>query len=127
MYIRKQYKSDYYMQHPPLILCIPRVSASISREYIFTIINKMNIGCIETLHEIPLQHSNNFKRIIIRVNWDLSSPDSKRIYSILSENRSIKIVHSMPWYWICVKYIKQGVKETRGGLDPALMKMISEN
>jgi hypothetical protein len=114
------------MQNQPIILCIPRVSASISSEYIFNIITKMNIGCIETLHEIPLQNSNKFKRIIIRVTWDLSSPKSQRIYSLLSENKSIKIIHSMPWYWICVKYIKQGVKETRGGLDPALVKMISE-
>jgi hypothetical protein len=113
------------MQNQTIILCIPRVSTSISREYIFNTISKMNIGNIETLHEIPLQHSNTFKRIIIRVNWDLSSPDSKRIYSILAENKSIKIVHSMPWYWICVKYIKQGVKETRGGLDPSLIKMIN--
>jgi len=126
LYIRN-YKSEHYMQHQPLILCIPRVSTSISREYIFNTITKMNIGNIETLHEIPLQNSNNFKRIIIRVNWDLSSPNAHRIHSILSENKSIKIVHSMPWYWICVKYIKQGVKETRGGLDPALIKMISEN
>jgi hypothetical protein len=115
------------MQNQSLILCIPRVSASISRDYIVNVIAKMNIGYIETLHEIPLQNSNNFKRIIIRVNWDLSSPNSHRIYSILSENKSIKIVHSMPWYWICVKYVKQGVKEVRGGLDPSLVKMISEN
>lgn len=115
------------MQNQPIILCIPRVSASIPREYIFNVIAKMSIGCIETLHEIPLQNSNNFKRIIIRINWDLSSPSSQRIYSILSENKSIKIVHSMPWYWICVKYVKQGVKEVRGGLDPTLIKMINEN
>ncbi len=115
------------MQKQPIILCIPRVSAATSREYIFNVIAKMNIGYIETLHEIPLQNSNNFKRIIIRVNWDLSSPNSHRIYSILSENKSIKIVHSMPWYWICVKYVKQGVKEVRGGLDPTLVKMITAN
>jgi len=114
------------MQQQPLILCIPRLSTSITRDYIFNTITKMGIGCIETLHEIPLQNSNNFKRIIIRVKWDLSSPNSQRIHSILSENKSIKIVHSMPWYWICVKYIKQGVKETRTGLDPSLMKAISE-
>jgi len=115
------------MQDQSIILCIPRVSTSISREYIFNIITKMNIGSIETLHEIPLQNSNHFKRIIIRVSWDLRSPNSQRIYSILSEGKSIKIVHSMPWYWICVKYVKQGAKETRGGLDPALAKMIREN
>jgi hypothetical protein len=86
----------------------------------------MEIGCIETLHEIPLQNSSNLKRIIIRLKWDLSSPNSQRIHSILSEHKSIKIVHSMPWYWICVKYIKQGTKEMRPGLDPSLLKIITE-
>lgn len=108
----------------PLILCIPRVSTSISREYILDTIKKLGIGCIETLHEIPLQHSNNFKRIIIRVKWDLSSPNSQYIHSTLSENKSIKIVHDMPWYWICVKYIKQGTKDMRSGLDPSLQKVL---
>lgn len=115
------------MQKQPIILCIPRVSISTTREYILTVLTKLNIGNIETLHEIPLQHSNNYKRIVIRINWDFSSPVSQRIYSTLSDNKSIKIVHSMPWYWICVKYVKQGVKETRGGLDPTLMKIINEN
>ena len=111
------------MQNP--ILCIPRLPINISREYIADIIQKMNIGVIETLHEIPLQNSNQFKRIIIRVKWDLSSPQSNRIFSTLSENKSIKIVHNMPWYWICVKYIKQGTKETHSGLDPSLMKLVN--
>lgn len=110
-----------------IILCIPRLSTSITREYIFTTIEKMNIGNIETLHEIPLQHSNHFKRIIIRVKWDLRSLKTQYIYSILDGNKSIKIVHSMPWYWICVKYIKQGPKEIRGGLDPSLLKIANEN
>lgn len=112
------------MQNSSIILCIPRLSTTITREYIFETITKMKIGSIETLHEIPLQNSTNYKRIIIRIKWDLSSPTTQRIYSILSENKSIKIVHSMPWYWICVKYIKQGPKEIRSGLDPSLMKII---
>jgi len=110
----------------PIILCIPRVSTAVSRDYIQDIIKKMRIGCIETLHEIPLQNSSNLKRIIIRLKWDLTSLNSQRIHSILSENKSIKIVHSMPWYWICVKYIKQGAKDMRPGLDPSLLKIITE-
>lgn len=110
----------------PIILCIPRVSTTVSREYIHSIIMKMNVGCIETLHEIPLQNSSNLKRIIIRLKWDLSFPYTRRIYSTLSDNKSIKIVHSMPWYWICVKYIKQGNNAMRPGLDPSLLKIITE-
>ena len=112
------------MQSP--ILCIPRLPTEITREYITDIIQKMNIGTIETLHEIPLQYSNRFKRIIIRLTWDLSSEQSIRIHSLLCENKSIKIVHSMPWYWICVKYTKQGVKETTTGLHHSLIKTANE-
>jgi uncharacterized membrane protein len=114
------------MQTQPIILCIPRLAKSITREYIFNVIEKMQIGEIETLHEIPLQKSSNFKRIIIRVKWDLSSPKTQKIYSQLSENKSIKIVHNMPWYWICVKYVKQGPKEIRHGLDQSLLRIVNE-
>jgi len=110
------------MQSP--ILCIPRLPINITREYITDIIHKMNIGGIQTLHEIPLQNSNQFKRVIIRIDWDLRSPEAIRIYSTLSENKSIKIVHSMPWYWVCVKYTKQGTKEIKTGLDPSLIKLL---
>ena len=115
------------MNSNQVILCIPKVEKHISREYVSNIIKKMNIGEIEALHEIPLQNNQNYKRIIIRTKWDLSSQQSKRIYNTLSENKSIKIVHKMPWYWICVKYVKQGSKELKPGLDPSLSKIIHEN
>lgn len=114
------------MQNQPLVLCIPRVSTTITREQIIQVITKMNIGDVETLHEIPLQQGNNYKRIIIRIKWDRSSRHSQRIHSMLSENKSIKIVYSMPWYWICVKYVKQGSNETKRGLDPSLAKLLTE-
>ena len=115
------------MQSESIVLCIPRLSMTISREYIVNTIEKMNIGDIETLHEIPLQNSSNFKRIIIRIKWDLRSQKTRYIYSVLSENKSIKIVHSMPWYWICVKYVKQGARESRNGLYPSLLRIANEN
>ena len=95
------------MQPTSFTLCIPRVATSVSKEYIIQTIEKMHIGCVETIQEIPLVNNNAFNRIIIRIKWDTSSPQSQWIYDTLSENKSIKIVHSMPWYWICVKYVKQ--------------------
>uniref|UniRef100_A0A6C0JWR9 Uncharacterized protein n=1 Tax=viral metagenome TaxID=1070528 RepID=A0A6C0JWR9_9ZZZZ len=112
------------MQNQTIVLCIPKLSFNISSEYIINIIQKMNIGTIDTLHEIPLKYNKNYKRIIMRINWNLESSQSKRIYSILNENKSIKIVYDMPWYWVCVKYIRQNAKERINGLDPSLSKLI---
>lgn len=110
--------------HPAtLTVCIPRVSSSVSQEYIIQTIDKMHIGSVESIQEIPLHNNVAFKRIIIRIKWDISSPHSQWIYNTLSENKSIKIVHSMPWYWICVKYVKQIPSRVSGVLDPALAKV----
>lgn len=95
-----------------ITLCIPRLVITTSKEYIIETIDKMNIGTIERLQEIPIQNSPNFKRIIINIKWDLHTEQSQFIYSRLSENKSIKIVHDMPWYWICVKYTKQTTSTT---------------
>jgi len=95
------------MQTSPLNICIPRVSMTVSQEYIIQTIEKLSIGCVKSIQEIPLYNNNAFKRVIIRIQWDISSQQSQWIYNTLSENKSIKIVHSMPWYWICVKYVKQ--------------------
>lgn len=113
------------MYKNPLTICIPRVLASISQEYILETIDKMRIGRVESIQEIPLYNNVAFKRIIIRINWDTSSHQSLWIYNTLLENKSIKIVHSMPWYWICVKYVKQVPPRVSGVLDPSLAKLAS--
>jgi hypothetical protein len=111
------------MRSEPLTICIPRVSSCVSQEYIIHTIDKMHIGRVESIQEIPLYNNVAFKRIIIRIKWDASSPQAQWIYNTLSENKSIKIVHSMPWYWICVKYAKQIPPRASGVLDPSLAKL----
>lgn len=109
------------------ILCIPRLHINTTKEYIKNIIEKMNIGIIESLHEIPIHNSPQFKRIIIKVHWKLDTPQSQCIYNRLLENKSIKIVHDLPWYWICVKYTKQGTCTKQNNIDPALIKSFNES
>ena len=65
------------------------------------------LGNIISIQELFLRSNIHYKRIIIKIKWDLSNASTIRVYNRLLENKSIKIVHSMPWYWICVKYTKQ--------------------
>ena len=89
-----------------IILCIPRMETSVTKESITKTFKNMNIGAIESIYESHSQTSPQYKRVLIYVKWNLSSTNTKTIYSRLENNQNIKIVHNMPWYWICVKYVK---------------------
>jgi len=80
-------------------LCIPRIENSITKTYIFNTFAKLKIGKIETINEIPLRNDTKHKRIIIKVLWNENTPNSINMLSRLKNNETIKIVHSMPWYW----------------------------
>ena len=111
------------MHTAPLILCIPRVSSSVSHEYIIQTIEQMQIGRVESIQKIPLHNNITYNRLIICIQWDICSPQAQWIYNTLSDNKSIKIVHNMPWYWICVKYVKQVPNRVTGILHPSLAKL----
>jgi hypothetical protein len=108
-----------------IVLCIPKVSVSVTIEYIRSVIEKMMLGNILSIQELCLRSNMHYKRIIIKLNWDLSTLQANRVYNTLHENKSIKIVHSMPWYWICVKYVKQStINSQQKGPDKSLMTSI---
>ncbi len=104
------------------VLCIPRIECTITKEYIQKIINRLNIGKIESFQEIPHNNDSMYKRIIIKIKWNMQTSQSQTIHNRLMENKSIKIVHDMPWYWLCVKYVKH--KQLKSGIDPELAKMM---
>lgn len=83
-------------------LCIPRIESTVNKNYVLSIFNKLNIGIINKIHEIPLRYNENFKRIIISIKLN-ASEKSQTVQKLLSENKSVKIVHDMPWYWKIVK------------------------
>jgi hypothetical protein len=89
-------------------LCIPRMDATISRSYINNIFTRLDIGKIERIIEIPLQSDTKYKRIIIQVKWKENTPNSIFIQEILSQKKTVKIVHDMPWFWRVVKAERQG-------------------
>jgi len=83
-------------------ICIPRVDTNIKRRYICDTINKLQIGYIENINEIPLRNDPLHKRIIITMKWDLTSELTKYMQDKFHEKGSVKVVHDTPWYWkIC--------------------------
>lgn len=79
-------------------ICIPRMESSISREYIYTKFQQLNIGRIDKLTEIPLRNDSSYKRIILKLKLN-NSKNAFDIKEFLEKSGSVKIVYNMPWYW----------------------------
>jgi len=60
------------LPRPSTSLCIPRMEASVSRDYIYSVFNQLNIGHIEQMNEIPLRNEKDFKRILLRIRLNNS-------------------------------------------------------
>lgn len=83
----------------PTTLCIPRIESTIKKDYIFNIFQKLKIGYIERITEIPLRNDTKHKRIIIIIHLNINNPTSLNIHKRIENNENIKIVYDMPWYW----------------------------
>jgi len=80
-------------------LCIPRMEISIPKTYIYKIISSLDMGKIDRITEIPLRNNSEYKRIIIKFQWNDTEENSVNLKNQLETFGSLKIVHDMPWYW----------------------------
>ena len=51
-------------------ICIPRLESNISKDYIFQTLQKLKVGYIKHIAEIPLRNDPTHKRIIIKIEWN---------------------------------------------------------
>lgn len=72
---------------------------SISKDYILKTFNKLQIGIIEQISEIPLHNDNKHKRVFINVRWSEESENARNIITRLFNKETVKIVHNFPWFW----------------------------
>jgi hypothetical protein len=70
----------------------------ITRDYILRTFNKLKIGKIEQINEIPLRNDAKHKRVIIKVDWS-DSDNAKFMLTRLDNNESVKLVYDFPWFW----------------------------
>lgn len=79
-------------------LCIPRMETKTSKDFILQTMNKLQIGKIEKITEIPLRNDQKHKRVIIKVRWT-PSENTSNILSRLENDQTIKVVYEWPWFW----------------------------
>jgi hypothetical protein len=88
------------MPYDEFILHIPKMDKSIQKDYIQKIFSQL--GTIKQINEIPYA---KYKKIFVHMLLD-NPMQSQSIKTLLSQHQSVKIVHSMPWYWTCYEYVK---------------------
>jgi len=92
------------MNENKITICIPKISIQIQKKYVLNTFVKLGIGIIERIQEMPIKSDQNHKRIVIHLHLNMNNENAKYICDFLCNNKTIKIVHDMPWYWICTKY-----------------------
>jgi hypothetical protein len=96
---KESMEEDFLLQQQIESICIPRVEQSLSKEYIYNVFDKLDVGIIESMTEIPLRNDSTHKRILLRIRWNTKNDLSYRLKEQLKNTGSIKVVHCMPWYW----------------------------
>ena len=80
-------------------LCIPRIEKSTQLEYVRAIFDKMNLGIINRISEIPLRVDASYKRVMIQMTINMENDKGSYIVSRIRGGQNVKIVHNGPEYW----------------------------
>lgn len=84
-------------------ICIPRVDIKYTKDYIYDIFYKLNIGKIERIDSV-YNYKTNTQRIFIHFKYWNTDEKSERIKSIIlkqEDNNYFKLVYNFPEYWKC--------------------------
>ena len=83
-------------------ICISRVDINIPKYVIFKLFCRLKIGFIENISEFPIKDNEEYKRVIVRVKWNMNQPRVKQIMERFMQQKTIKIIYSNnPWFWVC--------------------------
>jgi len=87
------------MNDGALTICIPRIESNISNDYVLKVFSKLRLGIIQKITDVPLRSDHDYKRVFIKLKWDMNQATSCFIYNRLKSGETVKIVYEMPWYW----------------------------
>jgi hypothetical protein len=90
-------KSYIFMQSDKIILFVPKIDNSVSSDYIKTIFEKL--GTILKINEI---NYTKYRKVFVHI-----VPQDDLFKTLLEDYPTVKIVHSMPWYWTCYQYVRK--------------------
>ena len=79
-------------------ICIAKVDKTITKQFIFNIINKHKLGNIRLINLIPM---GKFKRAFIHFDYWYNNEKSLKVKNLLLANEDFKIIYVHPWFWKC--------------------------
>ena len=84
-------------------ICIPRVSLSISKESILSVLNHFELGqisCIDTVQRnAETEFSTGYQKVFIHFHKWSETPFAMQIRSRLLSGKEVKIIYDSPWFW----------------------------
>ena len=83
-----------------LSICIPRLKSFIYYTNVKTCFEKLNIGTIERI-DIVNNKLSRTKKAFIHLSELNDTENETKIYKLLNEKKSFKLVYSFPWFWKC--------------------------
>ena len=90
------------MSSKEVTLCIPRITSTTTKKFIFEKFKKLNWGKVDVIKEYNLKEAG-YKMIIIKILW--GNDENALMYkNKLLEGTTIKVVYNNPWYWRVIKY-----------------------
>lgn len=78
-------------------ICIPRILSNVTKEYIHSIINKLELGIINRIDIIRSKNMCN-KAFVNFSKWN-EGGNADIVKERLLNGKDIKVIHNDPWFW----------------------------
>ena len=76
--------------------CIPRVYKEESRQFIYDKLNKLKLGKIHYIKEVPCKNDDQYKKIFVHYT---QFDENKKIQTQFTNKGYLNIVYENHWYW----------------------------
>ncbi len=118
-------------------LCIPIVSASVNKEFVENIFNRIGLGKVarvDVLSRTNFKTNVQYNRVFIHFDrWNIENESIQKLRTRVINGGHIKIVYDNPWFWKCSasRYSNTGGNSTHnskscgGGPSHALMAAVA--
>ena len=83
-------------------ICIPKLDESVTKNFMFKIFEKQNIGNIKKIHLVKLKNKNNKLGFIYFNNLN-DNENGQLVKKCIENEEDFKIMYNFPWFWKCYK------------------------
>ena len=97
----------------PLVLCIPRVYATIKETYIHKIFKDLNLGTLDRIDIVSKkgEKKDKFNRVFIHFRCWNDTENAIIARERLLNGKEIKVIYDDPWFWKISAYKENANKK----------------